>query len=225
MLRSIQLNGLICQSSVATGRSERKRVHMARTGNDTRDLASNEGATAPVAIGTTPAPAPAPAPAPPSAPAPAPRKRAPRRKRGVVGALKRVWILLVVLVAVAIAVFCVDRLHGVFGKTELTRPGAGIASDPKPFNPKVVTYEIFGPPGTVATINYLNLDAQPQEAKDVALPWSITLTTTAPAASANIVAQGDSDTISCRITVNGEVKDQNTSDGVNAQTFCLVKSA
>jgi Mycobacterium membrane protein len=194
---------------------------MARTGNDTRDLASNEGATAPVAIGTTPAPAPAP----PSAPAPARRKRAPRRKRGVIGALKRVWILLVVLVAVAIAVFCVDRLHGVFGKTELTRPGAGIASDPKPFNPKVVTYEIFGRPGTVATINYLNLDAQPQEVKDVALPWSITLTTTAPAASANIVAQGDSDSISCRITVNGEVKDENTTDGINAETFCLVKSA
>ena len=198
---------------------------MARTGNDTRDLASNEGATAPVAIGTTPAPAPAPAPAPPSAPAPAPRKRAPGSKRGVFGALKRVWILLVVLVALVIAAFCVDRLHGVFGKTELTRPGAGIASDPKPFNPKVVIYEIFGAPGSVATINYLNLDAQPQEAKDVALPWSITLTTTAPAASANIVAQGDSDTISCRITVNGEVKDQNTSDGVNAETFCLVKSA
>ena len=196
---------------------------MARTGNDTRDLASNEGATAPVATGTTPAPAPAPAP--PSAPAAAPRKRAPRRKRGVIGALKRVWILLVVLVALVIAAFCVDRLHGVFGKTELTRPGAGIASDPKPFNPKVVTYEIFGPPGTVATINYLNLDAQPQEAKDVALPWSITLTTTAPAASANIVAQGDGDTISCRITVNGEVKDEKTTDGLNAQTFCLVKSA
>ena len=147
------------------------------------------------------------------------------RKRGVFGALKRVWILLVVLVALVIAAFCVDRLHGVFGKTELTRPGAGIASDPKPFNPKVVTYEIFGAPGSVATINYLNLDAQPQEVKDVALPWSITLTTTAPAASANIVAQGDSDTICCRITVNGEVKDEKTTDGVNAQTFCLVKSA
>ena len=33
------------------------------------------------------------------------------------------------------------------------------------------------------------------------------------------------DLISCRITVNGELKDQKTSTGVNAQTFCLVKSA
>jgi len=195
---------------------------MARTGNDTRNLASNEGATAPIAVGTAPEPAPA---SPFAPPAPAPRKRGPRKKRGLFGALKRVWILLVILVAVAVAVFCVDRLHGLFGKTELTRPGAGIASDPKPFNPKVVIYEIFGPPGAVATINYLNLDAQPQEVKDVALPWSITLTTTAPAASANIVAQGDSDSIGCRITVNGEVKDEKTTDGVNAETFCLVKSA
>ena len=77
----------------------------------------------------------------------------------------------------------------------------------------------------MATINYLDLDAQPQIATDVTLPWSITLTTTAPAASANIVAQGDSDTIGCRITVDDVVKDEKTSDGLNAQTFCLVKSA
>ncbi len=57
------------------------------------------------------------------------------------------------------------------------------------------------------------------------LPWSLTLTTTAPASSPNIVAQGDGDTISCRITVDGVVKNENTTDGLNAQTFCLVKSA
>jgi hypothetical protein len=131
----------------------------------------------------------------------------------------------VILVVVAIAGFAVFRLHGVFGKTELTRPGSGLANDTKPFNPKTVTYEIFGPPGTVATVNYLDLDATPQIARDVSLPWTVTLTTTAPAASANIVAQGDSDTIGCRITVNGELKDEKTSNGVNAQTFCLVKSA
>jgi flagellar basal body-associated protein FliL len=138
---------------------------------------------------------------------------------------RRVWILLVVAVVVVIATFCVYRLHGVFGKTELTRPGSGLANDTKPFNPKRVTYEIFGPAGTVATINYLDLQAQPQEVKDTTLPWSITLTTTAPAASANIVAQGDRDSIGCRITVNGDVKDEKTTDEVNAQTFCLVKSA
>jgi hypothetical protein len=77
----------------------------------------------------------------------------------------------------------------------------------------------------MATINYLDLDAQPRRVKDAVLPWSITLATTAPSASPNIIAQSDGDAIGCRITVDGDVKDENTSAGVNAQTFCLVKSA
>ena len=137
---------------------------------------------------------------------------------------KRVWVLLVILLVVVIAAFCVDRFRGFFGQTELTRPGAGLVNDPEPFNPKVVKYEIFGS-GTMATINYLDLDAQTQKAVNAALPWELTLTTTAPAASPNIVAQGDGDTISCRITVDGVIKDERTTDGLNAQTFCLVKSA
>jgi hypothetical protein len=137
---------------------------------------------------------------------------------------KRTWVLLVILLVVVIAAFCVDRFRGFFGRTELTRPGAGLVNDPEPFNPKEVRYEIFGT-GTVATINYLDLDAQPQKAENVPLPWTLDLTTTAPAASPNIVAQSDGGSISCRITVDGVIKDERTTDGVNAQTFCLVKSA
>ena len=137
---------------------------------------------------------------------------------------KRTWVLLVILLVIVIAAFCVDRFRGFFGRTELTRPGAGLVNDPEPFNPKEVKYEIFGT-GTVATINYLDLDAQPQKAENVPLPWTLDLTTTAPAASPNIVAQSDGGSISCRITVDGVVKDERTTDGVNAQTFCLVKSA
>ena len=137
---------------------------------------------------------------------------------------KRTWVLLVILLVVVIAAFCVDRFRGFFGRTELTRPGAGLVNDPEPFNPKEVRYEIFGT-GTVATINYLDLDAQPQKAENVSLPWTLDLTTTAPAASPNIVAQSDGGSISCRITVDGVIKDERTTDGVNAQTFCLVKSA
>jgi Mycobacterium membrane protein len=140
--------------------------------------------------------------------------------------LKRAWMPLLIVVVIAIAGLTVDRVRGVFGSdNQTTRAGSGLANDAKPFNPKRVTYEIFGPVGAVATINYLDLDAQPQEVKDAALPWSITMTTTAPAANANVVAQGDSDNIGCRIVVNDEVKDEKSSDGVNAQTFCLVKSA
>ena len=143
----------------------------------------------------------------------------------MVKALRRAWIPLVIILVGALAVFSVYRLHGVFGKTEVTRAGSGLANDTKPFTPKQVTYEIYGQSGAVATINYLDLDAKPQIVRNTTLPWSLTLTTTAPAASANIVAQGDTDTIGCRIYVDGVLKDEKTSDGVNAQTFCLVKSA
>lgn len=150
----------------------------------------------------------------------------PRRSLGywAMRLFRKTWMALLILVVVGVSAFAVDRLHGVFGKTELTREGSGLANDPKPFNPKSVTYEIMGPPGTVATINYLNLDAEPQIARDVTLPWTLTLTTTAPAAGATIVAQGDSDTIGCRITIDGELKDERWTTGVSAQTFCLVKS-
>lgn len=154
------------------------------------------------------------------------QNRRPKRGLGywLIQGLRKFWMPLVIAIVVGIGAFAVDRLHGVFGKTELTREGSGLADDPKPFNPKSVTYEIFGPPGAVATINYLNLDAEPQIARDVTLPWSLTLTTTAPAAAANIVAQGDSDTIGCRITVDDVVKDERVSTGVSAQTYCIVKS-
>ena len=138
--------------------------------------------------------------------------------------VRRAWVPLLVIAVLLLGLFMVDRLHGVFGKTELTRPGAGLVNDPAPFNPKRVKYEIFGT-GTVATINYLDLDAQPQKAVNASLPWSLDLTTTAPAASPNIVAQGDGDSITCRITVDDVVKDERTTSGLNAQTFCLVKSA
>lgn len=183
---------------------------MASTGNDTRSAASTVEPTTPEAA---------------AAPAPAHRSGPRRRKWTFVGLLKKVWLPLVIVFAVAVAAFCVDRLHGLFGRTETTRPGSGLANDTKPFNPKTVKYEIYGLPGATATINYLDLDAQPQEVINATLPWELTLTTTAPAASANIVAQGDGSSVSCRITVNGEVKNTNTTTGLNAQTFCLVKSA
>lgn len=143
----------------------------------------------------------------------------------MIGVAKRTWIPLVIVVVVAVAGFCVHRIRGVFGAHDPANVTSAVFDDVQPFNPKQVTYEIFGPEGAVATINYLDLGAEPQRVDDVPLPWSITMTTTAPAVFPNIVAQGDSDTIGCRIIIDSEVKAERTSNGVNAQTFCLVKSA
>ena len=140
--------------------------------------------------------------------------------------VSRFWLPVLVLVAVTIGGFVVFRMHEVFGSdNEITREGSGIANDAAPFNPKRVTYEVFGPAGAVATINYLDLSANPQSVKDVPLPWALTLTTTSPATSPILLAQGSTDTIGCRITIDGKVKDEKSTEGVDAFTFCQVKSA
>src|SRR5271155_1510028 len=119
--------------------------------------------------------------------------------------LERAWVPLVMVIVVAIAAFTVTRLHGIFGSHMYT-PDVGNSDAIVQFNPKRVLYEIFGPAGTAADINYLDADAQPQRVDAVTLPWSLELVTTLTAVAANVVAQGDSDTIGCRITVNGDVR-------------------
>jgi Mycobacterium membrane protein len=142
----------------------------------------------------------------------------------VIGLAKRAWIPLLIVVVVVIAGFTVHRIRTFFGAEGIIVTPKVFADDPEPFDPKVVTYEVWGS-GTYADINYLDLDAKPQRADGAALPWKLTLQTNAPSAAPNIVAQGDGETISCRITVDDEIKDERTSNGVSAQTFCLVKSA
>jgi Mycobacterium membrane protein len=136
--------------------------------------------------------------------------------------LKRVWIPLVVVVVLAVSGLLVMRLHKVFGSQNLN--AAGISIKIVQFHPKILVYDVFGSAATTAVIDYFDADANIHEVK-VALPWSLTISTTLPSVSGNIMAQGDGDRIGCRITVDGTVRNENSSDGVNAQTFCLVKSA
>ncbi len=131
---------------------------------------------------------------------------------------------LVAVAVVATAGFGVYRLHGIFGSHRTNAAAEGISSQIIPFNPKQVVLEVFGAPGAVATINYLDVDAQPQQVLDTPLPWSFTITSTEPAIVGNVVAQGNGNTIGCRIKVNGVVKDERTVNAVNAYTFCLDKS-
>ena len=139
------------------------------------------------------------------------------------GLVTRAWIPLVLVVVLAVSGLIVMRLHKVFGSQDLNaNAGAGI--EIVQFNPKIVVYDVLGPAGTTAKIDYFDADANTHEV-NAALPWSTTLSTTLPAVSANIMAQGDGDQIGCRVTVDGVVRDQKSTDGRNAQTFCLVKSA
>lgn len=138
--------------------------------------------------------------------------------------LKRAWIPLLLVVVAVIAGFTVHRLRTFFGSEGILVTPKVFADDPVSFDPKVVRYEVFGS-GATANINYLDLDAKPQRIDGAALPWTLTLETDAPSAAPNLIAQGNGTSISCRILVDGEVKDERTATGVDALTYCFVKSA
>jgi hypothetical protein len=138
--------------------------------------------------------------------------------------LMRRWMFLVAVLVIAIAGFAVYRLNGIFGSKDVTSTPSGAANDIVPFNPKHVVLEVFGPPGTVATITYLDVNAQPQLADHATLPWAYDTTTTQPAVFVNVSAQGDSASIGCRIKIDDVVKDERSVNTLNAFTYCLDKS-
>ncbi|MGH3556489.1 MAG: MmpS family transport accessory protein [Mycobacterium sp.] len=138
-------------------------------------------------------------------------------------ALKRHWIPLVFVVVLAVSGVVIGRLHGIFASQDLTASG-GAGIEIVQFNPKYIGYEAFGPPGTTADINYWDAEANVHQLNDVSLPWSYTIVTVLPAVQANMMVQGNSGEIGCRIKIDDELLDERRAIGGNAQTFCLVKS-
>lgn len=118
--------------------------------------------------------------------------------------VRRGWMVLVAVAVVAVAAFCVYRLHGIFGSGDTTSTSSDAAEDIVPFNPKDVVYEVFGapgrwPPSTISmSMLLLCRSSMPP------LPWRYQATTTEPAVIADLRAQGNGDTLGCRIVIDGE---------------------
>lgn len=142
----------------------------------------------------------------------------------VLSVATRMWVLLIVVAVTSVGGFIIYRLHGVFGsQTDTageTRTGNIVSTIPK-----LVVYEVDGPAGSSGMVSYVDEKSQPRQERFSALPWSHTLVTTVPSVFANVVAQGDSSQLRCRITVNGEVREQQIATGADATAFCLVKAA
>jgi nitrate reductase NapE component len=156
--------------------------------------------------------------------------RQPERRQQVKGTsifrvLERLWIPLVIVMVVGLGGFTVWRIHGIFGSEKRPSYSDSATDNSKPFNPKRLTYEVFGPPGTVADISYFDVDADPKRVDGAQLPWSLDFTTTSPAVMGNIVAQGNSNSIGCRIVVDGVVKAEKITHETNAFTYCVLKGA
>jgi hypothetical protein len=138
--------------------------------------------------------------------------------------LKRAWIPVVVLAVIAGAGFSVSRVRAASTTDKHSAYGKSEAADVGQFTAKSVVYEVFGPVGTVADISYFDVNSDPQLVDRARLPWSIQLTTNSPAVVGNVVAQGDTNSIGCRIVVDGHVKAERISNEVNAFTYCRIKA-
>lgn len=107
------------------------------------------------------------------------------------------------------------------------RPITGDRQSQPPYRgPKYVMYEVFGPAGTTASINYMGVNGQPNRVDNVQLPWTFQYGTTLPSVEADIVAQTDADEIGCRILVDGVVKDESVRRGMpgqKAEAHCAAK--
>jgi hypothetical protein len=163
------------------------------------------------------------------------RKRSPAPQAGdgsrkshwgfaIFGVLRRLWVPLVILVVIAAGGLTVSRLHGIFGSEKRPSYADTKINDAKPYDPKHLTYEVFGPPGTVADISYFDVNGDPAHADGIRLPWSLEFAMTPQTAAGDIAAQGDSDSIGCRIIVDGVVKAEKITHGPSAFASCLLKA-
>ena len=145
--------------------------------------------------------------------------------QSLVGLLKRFWVLAMVTVAVLASAAVVSRLRTFFDSDRPYVEASLPADVLKPINTKRVTYEIVGPPNATGRVSYLDVTGKTVEAGFTELPWSVTVSTTDPGVLANVVAQGDTAALGCRILVNDKLVAEDQAEGRDAQAFCLDKAA
>jgi hypothetical protein len=129
---------------------------------------------------------------------------------------------LVLLAVIGVGALTVSRLHGVFGSERRPSYADTNVNETEISDPTELGYEVFGPPGTVADISYFDVNGDPKLVHGASLPWALTFRTTSGVIG-SLVAQGDSATIGCRITVDGTVKAEKVTHEPSAFTFCLLK--
>ena len=137
----------------------------------------------------------------------------------MLGLLKRFWVAAVIVVALVAAIAVVGRLRTFFDSDKPYIAASMPADDIKPIN------QIVGPPDASGRVSYLDVNGKTMEASFTELPWSVTVSTTDPGVLANVVAQGDTAALGCRILVDDKLVAEDFAEGRDAQAFCLDKAA
>lgn len=137
--------------------------------------------------------------------------------------LERAWMPLVTVVVVGVGLVCMWKVHQ--SSEPAPVPTVNGPQAPPDFNPKQLTYEVFGSAGDGGMLVYVDIDGHPHRVDVTTLPWSHTETTTLTVVSGSISAQVHGGHLGCRIRVNGVVRNEQSDDHQDAHVFCIVKSA
>ncbi|MFL0178532.1 MULTISPECIES: MmpS family transport accessory protein [unclassified Mycobacterium] len=144
--------------------------------------------------------------------------RSPRRSM-----LARTWMPLVAVIALSLGGLSMWKVH------QLSAPGPVLTVNPpqapEQFNPKKLTYEVFGSAGDGALLSYLDINSHPHTVELDALPWTHVETTMLTVVSGSISVQVRGDFVGCRILVDDVIRDEHTNTHANADITCRVKSA
>ncbi|KAA1431969.1 MmpS family transport accessory protein [Mycolicibacter arupensis] len=137
--------------------------------------------------------------------------------------LARVWMPLVAVIALSLGALSMWKVH------QLSAPGPVLTVNPpqapEQFNPKKLTYEVFGAAGDGALLSYLDIDGHPHTVEVDTLPWAHEETTMLSVVSGSISVQVRGDYVGCRILVDDVIRDEHTNARSNADITCRVKSA
>lgn len=137
--------------------------------------------------------------------------------------MQRAWMPLVAVVVVGAGLIGMWKVHQFSEPTPV--PTVNGPQAPPDFNPKQLTYELYGSVGDGGMLVYADVDGHPHRVDVTTLPWSHTETTTLTVASGSISAQVHGGQLGCRIRVDGVVRNEQSDDHQDAHVFCIVKSA
>jgi len=95
-------------------------------------------------------------------------------------------------------------------------PDPAVGQSPRPpatgrLNDKVVEYRVDGPAGKAFYASYLEVDRTVREVS-ATLPWQTTLHTRRLTLPTGVMAQSQDDPLACRVIVDGQVRDEQSSD-------------
>lgn len=148
------------------------------------------------------------------------------------GKKKRRWIW--VAGAVVLLIIIVGALNGKNDKSGTTgstpaappsspmqtaSPSQGSEAAPKTAAGGTVTYEVESD-GSLSTVTYFDELNNEKQVTDVASPWNMTFTSQATYPIYGLGAQTSGEHVSCKISVDGKVRDQKSATGRYAVVNC-----